>query len=157
MKIPLSNGEFATIDPEDYTLIAGYNWRVHKSKRSRVRYVVADTPMMEGRKFTIMMHRLILCDPPYRVDHRNQNGLDNRRQNLRPATRSQNAANKKKPKNNTSGFKGVSWHALAGKWRATIKVNQKWKHLGLFTNRRAAARAYAKAAERWFGEFAYSK
>jgi hypothetical protein len=102
------------------------------------------------------MHRLIAGFPPFRLDHRNQNGLDNRKRNLRRATRSENAANKAKPKNNTSGYKGVSWHALSNKWRAYIKVNQKWKHLGLFSSAKAAAKAYDLAARRWFGKFAYT-
>ncbi len=87
-------------------------------------------------------------------DHKNGNGHDNSYDNLRPCTRSQNMANSGKRVNNTSGFKGVSWHPQAKKWRAYIKVNGRQISLGLFDLKEDAAKAYDKAAKKYFGEFA---
>jgi len=88
------------------------------------------------------------------IDHHDQNSLNNKRNNLRPCTRSQNLANGRRQSNNTSGFRGVSWHEGGGKWRAYITVNGKRKHLGLYCYKTTAARAYNKAAVKYFGEFA---
>ena len=87
-----------------------------------------------------------------RVDHINGNGLDNRRSNLRPASRSQNGANRGAPSNNTSGFKGVTRFRL--KWMAKIQVHGRTIHLGLFATPQEAARAYDTAALEHFGEYA---
>ncbi len=87
-----------------------------------------------------------------RVDHKNRNGLDNRRANLRIATPSQNNANSKIPINNTSGFKGVAFRKK--KWEAYIMVNQKKIHLGRFLAKELAAAARSKAGQDYFGEFA---
>lgn len=88
------------------------------------------------------------------VDHINGDTLDNRRSNLRLCTVSGNNHNRMKSKNNTSGYKGVSWLKQNQKWRAYIKVNSKDKHLGCYLDKEDAARAYDKAAKEYFGEFA---
>jgi hypothetical protein len=89
------------------------------------------------------------------VDHRNLNKLDNRRENLRAATRSQNMANTVKTKANTSGFKGVSWASHANKFRARIRIHGKpYKHLGYFHSAEDAHEFYCLAADMLHGEFA---
>jgi hypothetical protein len=97
------------------------------------------------------------------VDHRNGNTLDNRRCNLRLATRAQNVFNTAKRKAKaTSKYKGVTWSKQAssngtkydGKWRAQIRHNSKLIHIGMFTNELEAARAYNSKAKELFGEFA---
>jgi hypothetical protein len=88
------------------------------------------------------------------IDHCNGDKLDNRRCNLRDATTSQNKANEGLRKNNTSGFKGVYWSKWAGKWMAGIKVNYKRIHLGYYMRKVDAARAYNRAARRYFGKYA---
>jgi hypothetical protein len=92
--------------------------------------------------------------PDAEIDHINGDPSDNRIVNLRPATRSQNSANGRKPSDNTSGLKGVSWHARGRKWRAQIVVNGKCRHLGLFDCPAAAHAAYLAATEKFFGEYA---
>ena len=87
------------------------------------------------------------------VDHKNGNSLDNRFNNLRLATDSQNSRNQKKSKDNTSGFKGVSWDKQHKKWRARIGVNNKTINLGYYTNKFYAALVYARAAKKYFGEW----
>lgn len=92
--------------------------------------------------------------PPSGVDHKNLQRGDNRITNLRPATTSQNCANRGLDKNNTSGVKGVSWYSTKGKWVAKIYCQGRKHSLGSFDSKEAAAFAYAKAASRLFGEFA---
>ena len=102
------------------------------------------------------MHRLILgCGPGEEVDHRNGNGLDNRRGNLRPATHALNQANVRRVRAK-SGFKGVSrWVRPSPRpWRAHITVKGRMKFLGAFATPEEAARAYDAAARELFGEFA---
>lgn len=88
------------------------------------------------------------------VDHVNGNGLDNRRANLRAATPGQNQANMRRPRTNTSGFKGVSWFARTGKWRAYIGFENRQIHLGYFATPEEAARTYDAKAVELYGEFA---
>ena len=101
------------------------------------------------------MHRVILgLEQGTLCDHRNHDGLDNRRQNLRPCNDSQNAGNKRKHLGASSQLKGVDWHKSSRKWRAQIRINGRSKHLGCFTSETAAAAAYDRAALIHFGEFA---
>jgi hypothetical protein len=89
------------------------------------------------------------------IDHINGIKHDNRIANLREATHSQNSMNVAvRPDANSSGFKGVSWHRGAKKWRATINKSRKQIHLGFFSDPAAAHAAYAAAASKHFGEFA---
>ncbi|WP_252233758.1 HNH endonuclease [Clostridium sp. ZS1] len=82
------------------------------------------------------MHRFIMNPPSNKlIDHINGNKLDNRKCNLRIVNKSQNAMNSKKPKNNTSGVKGVYWDKRSKKWEASIQVNMKKKSLGYFKNK----------------------
>lgn len=110
-------------------------------------------PRVDGRQTTLALHAFVVGErSTIDVDHENRDKLDNRRNNLRPATRQQNLANRRAT--GTSGFKGVSWHSRRQKWRATIKVNYRQRHLGLFAIAVDAARAYDAAAREAFGEFA---
>jgi hypothetical protein len=92
--------------------------------------------------------------PSKQIDHINADRSDNRISNLRLATRSQNGANARRRVDNTSGAKGVSWHRITGKWSASLAVNGRQYHLGLFDSTAEASAAYAAAAERHFGQFA---
>jgi len=103
------------------------------------------------------MHRVILQQMGVefeQVDHRDMNGLNNCRSNLRAATNQENGCNRNKQEKNTSGAKGVCWDKQAQKWQAHIRVNGKRIHLGLFDDIDDAVRAYNKAAMQHFGEFA---
>jgi len=87
------------------------------------------------------------------VDHINRNRLDNRIENLRLVTPSQNLMNSGSYKNNTSGFKGVYWDKSKKEWRALIIVNGKRKHLGNFINKEDAIQAREEAEIKYFGDF----
>ena len=95
--------------------------------------------------------------PENLIDHINHITDDNRWTNLRDATNSQNQFNKAKHKNNTSGYKGVSWDTRNKKWRAKIKCMNKTIHIGCYTTPQEAAEAYKKKAIELFGEFAYTR
>jgi hypothetical protein len=88
------------------------------------------------------------------IDHRDGDATNNRWTNLRRATPSQNTANSRRPRHNTSGYKGVSLYRRSGRWQAIICNKGRWTYLGTFTTPEAAHAAYAAAARELFGEFA---
>jgi hypothetical protein len=88
------------------------------------------------------------------LDHKDGDPLNNRLDNLRAASSSQNAWNKRISRANTSGYKGVSWHATAQKWRARFWAHKKSISLGLFDTKEQAYTAYRQAIEKHHGEFA---
>lgn len=101
------------------------------------------------------MHRFIMDAPKgQQVDHINGNKLDNRKSNLRICSHSENLRNQRKPKDNKSGFKGVSWHKGAKRWCAEIRSNGKRHHLGYFDTAEDAAKAYDIAATLIHGDYA---
>lgn len=90
---------------------------------------------------------------PQMVDHANGNSADNRFENLRICTASQNQWNKKFQKNNKSGFKGVSWNVRSKKWQAYIRIDGKNRFLGMFDDAKDAGEAYKKIASETRGSF----
>lgn len=92
--------------------------------------------------------------PEKDIDHRNMDKQDNRFSNLRLATDVQNQRNRCKPKNNTSGYKGVSWNSGRRAWQVTIRYNGTNKNLGYYPTREQAADMYNSAALKYHGEFA---
>lgn len=119
-------------------------------------YLVRSAQKTNGKN--IFLHRMIAdrmgLDPRLEVDHINHDKQDNRRCNLRACTRAQNACNQPLSKNSTTGYKGVS-AVGPGSFRARIQVNRKTILLGTFGTKIAAATAYARAAKKLHGEFAY--
>lgn len=95
-----------------------------------------------------------ISDLPRQIDHKDRNTQNNRPQNLRPATHSENICNTGIAKNNTSGFKGVSFKKQTGRWMAKIKIHGKQIHLGYFDTALEASLVRNKAAEKLHGEFA---
>lgn len=92
--------------------------------------------------------------PPGEVDHINGVPSDNRMENLRQATHQQNAMNRRRRSDNTSGYKGVSFNKQAGKWQATICISGRNCYLGLFASAEEAAAAYQAAAPQFHDQFA---
>lgn len=152
-QIPLTQGYFAIVDPEDYDWLMQWKWCLHKTKTNI--YAHRRLKLSNDKNTTMRMHRAIMKAPKgLEVDHKNGNGLDNRRCNLRIASRLQNTKNTKKRKNTSSQYKGVSWHKKCEKWVVHIRINSVTVHIGLFFHEHEAATAYNKAAKLHYGEFA---
>jgi len=151
-KIPLTRGQFAKVDPEDYIWLSQFRW--YCNKRPHTSYAIRSAGEgKDGGK--VVMHREIMNTPADLVcDHINRNGLDNRKKNLRNCTRAENNLNQGSERNSTSGFKGVYWKKDMQKWAACIKREGKQKHLGYFDNEIDAAKAYDQAARKLHGEYA---
>lgn len=138
----------ALVDDDDFHIVAAHSW--HPEPKGNRVYAQA-TIRRDGRKTSIRMHQLILDSPM--IDHRNGDGLDNRRANLRPATSRQNQQNVTSVTGN-SRFKGVCFDRANKKWKAYITVDGQRRSLGYHSTEEAAALAYDRAAEVNFGEFA---
>lgn len=148
-RIGLTQGFHALIDESDYDTVASVgSWFLAVCDGRR--YARRHRPAREGGPHSL--HSFLTGWPL--VDHINGDGLDNRRANLRPATPSQNSANRGPASNNTSGYKGVSLYRRTGRWRASVGIDGAQHHLGYFTEPIDAARAYDAAALHHFGEFA---
>lgn len=148
--IPVGKDHIAVVDEKDYEIVSAYKWKPRTSTRAMYAYTSGGTKRLD-------MHVLIMGSRPgFMVDHINRFGLDNRRENLRWATRSQNQMNIEKPRfrMGTSKFKGVEWVKTKNRWRARIRHNRVGIYIGSFINEVDAARAYDAAAIRLFGEFA---
>jgi hypothetical protein len=154
-EIVLAGGQIAVVDDEDFDVVSQYSWHLAAG-----RYAASDDRNFartsgEYLYMHVLVARLAGLDTSRKVDHRDNNGLNNRRSNLRWATHSQNLANRGPQRNNTSGFKGVTWVGSKRRWMAQIKVNQKRIGLGYFVIKEDAARAYNRAAKQHFGAYAY--
>lgn len=142
--IPLTHGYATLIDADDEARVTAHHWYA-KVDGDRV---IAVTKI-HGQK--VYLHCFLIgASRECHIDHRNRDTLDNRKGNLRPATHSQNMANRRSW--SRTGFKGV--HRTACGWRAQITKHGRKTHLGVFSSPDAAARAYDEAARRTHGEFA---
>lgn len=142
-----SNGEKFYFDLDDYDKIKDYCWFNTKG------YICA---LCENKR--TLMHRLITnCPDNMVVDHigGEETRSDNRKQNLRICTISQNNMNRKITNRNTSGVVGVVWDKNKKKWEAIIRINKKQIHLGLFDNFKDAVATRKQAEEKYFGEYSY--
>lgn len=156
-EIPLTQGKVALVDDEDYELLSAHKWYAQRDHKWDRWYALRHS-RREGTRTIVRMHREILGLSPgdgMETDHRNGDGLDNRRDNLRVATHAQNGANRKPNRNSHSGVKGVCWHKRCGRWCARIRVGGAVVHLGYFATKEQAAEAYQHAAEQHFGDFAF--
>ena len=148
-RIPLTQGKFAIVDDDMFEYLNQWNWWADKGRNT---YYAA---RHEGNK-KIYMHRFIMKAKNRRIfiDHINDNGLDNRKCNLRLCNAAQNIVNSRGRKNRSSQYKGVSWCKSINKWEAFITVDYKKTGLGYFIVEEKAARARDKAVLKQYGEFA---
>jgi len=147
----VAGGRVALVDDEDYEYLSQFNWYAYKKTNS---YYAMRTAKIDGSKRKgVQMHREILKVPRgFMVDHRNGNGLDNQRHNLRKATCRQNQHNRKPNYNSTSRYKGISLDK--GRWVASLWKNKKRLYIGSFDSEEHAALAYDLWAIDLFGEYA---
>lgn len=157
-EITLTRGQVAIVDDADYHWLNQYEWQAirgangcHYAKRGMA-------ISREGRLITLPMHRVIMGLDPFhkkQVDHINHNGLDNRRNNLRLCTQTQNTQHQRiNPNRGSSKYRGVCLNGSAKKWMAYIQCKKISYYLGCFEKEQDAARAYDKKAYELFGEFA---
>lgn len=155
-KIKLTQDKYALVDDLDFDDLDSFKWFAKKDKGN----FYAARHSSGGTRKLIFMHRLILLTPDELfTDHKDGNGLNNQRKNLRNCTNQQNSTNRGKNKNNTSGFKGVSWAKTGknkGKWRGIIAVNGKSINLGLFCTKEEAYVSYCRACQQYHGEYSHS-
>lgn len=154
------NGREVAVDDCDLLIIAGYSWTaVAPDKDCPHRFYAMSSkysPEKKGQR-TVWMHRLIMSAPKGKqVDHVDRDGLNNRRENLRLCSQSQNNANRSVPQG-TGGYRGV-FLVPSGKYRASItngkRTGARVQNLGTYKTAEEAARAYDAAAHARFGEFA---
>jgi len=157
IEIELSQGLKAVVDDADADL-AAVKWRAMRCARTVYAF---RSVRRNGRAMNVFMHRIILGRKLGRnllagkqTDHIDCDGLNNARANLRPASPSQNKANARKIRSNTSGYRGVSWDRRKGKWAASIRIDGVQRRLGRYGSREEAAVAYDRAAKEQWGAYA---
>jgi len=155
--LPMSQGYETMVDDDVYEWAKKDTWCAKKDKHTT--YARRYEGSGDNQK-VIYLHREIMGTPSGEdCDHKDGNGLNNQRSNIRNATRSQNQMNSRKVvsqngKATSSRYKGVYWNKHGGEWKAGIQIRGKTIHLGRFVSEKDAARAYDKEATRLFGEFA---
>lgn len=153
-QIPLTQGQFALVDDEDFEELNQFKWYALKTKNTY--YACRNFKNIDENKRIMLMHRQILKlkDPKIEADHIDNNGLNNQKINLRECSSAQNKRNTKSHKDSFSKYKGVSWHKKDKRWRVRIIINSKCTHIGNFKDEIEAAKAYDEMARIHHGEFA---
>lgn len=157
-QIKLTRGMVALVDDDIYDFLNQWKWRAHKGRVTF--YANRTSKVSDGipysKRHTVLMHRVIMgvSNPSLLVDHKDYNGLNNQRGNLRVCTVGENNRHRRSAKNSSSKYLGVSFCKEKGLWAAAIFVNSKQKRLGRFKKEKDAAIAYNNAAKLFHGEFA---
>jgi hypothetical protein len=156
-KIPLTRGLEAIVDDEDYPELAKHRWLAMRSGKSALTgepyFYAMRSEWIDGKQKATLMHRQIMCAPKgLEVDHANGDRLDNRKGNLRLATRAQNRVNSLGT--TQSGYKGVYQNKNEKTYFSFINRQGKRHYVGCFKTADEAAAAYNQAAQELHGEFA---
>jgi len=159
--ILLTGGKSTIVSSEDFEYLNQWKWCLLCKSYASGGYVVRGGEMVDGKRPTILMHRVILERMGFNLDkletdHINRNGLDNRRLNLRAVTDFENNLNRSLPKHNTSGYMGVvsDKRLKKKKWQAQIYINGKHIRLGSFFSKLEATKKYQEGRKKYFGRFA---
>lgn len=157
MKYLYINNKRILLDDEDFEKVSVYTWReAPKAPGYFLRMFSRGYIKGEQQREYIFLHRYILGvkDPKIKVDHKNNDTLDNRRKNLRLATHQQNMCNRSKQKNNKSGYIGVWWKKDRNKWKAAVRLNRKEHFVGYFDDLLEAVRARDLKVVELHGDYA---
>lgn len=146
-ELVISAGHVVQVDEEDLPELSQHRWTYIPRACGHGAYA-ARWVKKDGKRKTVYMHRQLMNDPPGEVDHEDGDGLNNRRYNLRLASRNQNNVNR----DHTNTYRGV--YPFRKKWKSQAKVNGKNVHIGVFTNPIDAARAYDVFVLAAWGSFA---
>ncbi len=149
-EIKLTKGLVAIVDDEDYDDVSQYNWTADEHENI---FYASRWTQKDNVRTKIYLHRYLLPNVE-KVDHKDGNGLNNRRNNLRKSSSAQNLRNTRAHKDSISKFKGVTWDKARKKWKAQIFVNGKQLYLGRFETEAYAAAVYDHYATLHFAEFA---
>lgn len=143
-------GKKVLIDQDDYEKILSQKWYISVIKKNGDIYFYGYI-----NKKRVKLHRYILNQTNKKiiVDHKNCNTLDNRKENLRCCSKTENQRNCRKHRDNKTGLKGIYYQKDAKKYHAQISVNRKVIYLGLFIKKEDAHAAYCKASKKYHGEF----
>lgn len=151
-RIKLTKGRYALVDDSDYDELSNYKWCVIKNLNT---FYATSHAYIDDKRTTIRMHRIIMNPPEGMIiDHKNGDGLDNQKSNLRICTYSENSRNINSHKNSTSKYIGVSYSSSYGTWLSMIMVDGKNKSLGYFKTELEAAIIRNIAARKYYKEFA---
>jgi hypothetical protein len=151
-KIDLGQSKFTTVEPPDYYRLQHFKWWLHTNGSNLYAARTAITDDLHDR--IIYLQREIMQPPKgLVVDHKNCDSLDNRRDNLRVVTQAVNMRNRRKRKNTSSRFIGVSFHKKRRHWTVNIRYQNKKLWLGSFHSELDAARAYDQAAREYYKDF----
>ncbi|MGA2679201.1 MAG: HNH endonuclease [Sedimentisphaerales bacterium] len=152
-RIYLGEDKWTLLDVKDYYRLLIFKWIIYGNGTNL--YAVRHQLIEPNKTKTVYMHREIMNPPAgLVVDHRNCDGLDNRKDNLRFATHAQNTRNRRKKKNGSSQFLGVYFNKEKSTWDSQLRHNEKRIWVGRFKTEIDAARAYDAAARKYHGEFA---
>lgn len=147
--IPLTQGKFAMVDNADYEAVSQFKWHAEKGRHGF--YAVRNIIRADGKKRIQYLHQFLMPGVP-QIDHRDGNGLNNQRCNIRPATHQLNGRGfRSKEFGATSQFRGVSWNQKRQKWETQIFVAGKRVFLGYFTDEIESAIARDKATLKYYG------
>lgn len=157
MKIEIKSvkypGKFVEIDDCNLSRLQQHTWHIKRGKAPGRFYAHANI-CVSGKWTTITLHRFLFGHLGAKLDHKDLNGLNNKRQNIRVATSRQNAQNRDVRADSFSGIKGVSFEQSSELWRARINSDKKRINLGRFSSLAAAKTAYNNAAKKLHAEFA---
>ena len=153
-QIQLTRGQVAIVDDWWYEELNKHRWLASWNRGTQSFYAIRSLPRVNGKQSSISMHSIISKSPKgFQTDHINHDTLDNREENLRACTSSQNCMNRKNRSDNISGHKGVSRHG--SRWRVRICVGGVRHNIGTFEDKTCAILAYDKYAHKLHGDYAF--